>query len=74
MSKQNKPTLLVAKGDMSRLGGAERDLIRRLPHLISYFDVKLATLSTSEELLNVCKKILLKYSLQKAHGKYQLVR
>ena len=27
MSEQNKPTLLVAKGDMSRLGGAERDLI-----------------------------------------------
>lgn len=56
MSEQNKPTLLVAKGDMSRLGGAERDLIRRLPHLISYYDVKLATLRTSEELLNVCQQ------------------
>ena len=54
MSKQNKPTLLVAKGDMSRLGGAERDLIRRLPHLTTYFDVKLATLHTSEELVNLC--------------------
>ena len=56
MSKQNKPTLLVAKGDMSRLGGAERDLIRRLPHLTNYFHVKLATLRTSEELLNVCQQ------------------
>ena len=56
MSKQNKPTLLVAKGDMSRLGGAERDLTRRLPYLTSYFDVKLATLRTSEELLNVCQQ------------------
>ena len=56
MSEQNKPTLLVAKGDMSRLGGAERDLIRRLPHLTNYFDVKLATLRTSEELLNVCQQ------------------
>ena len=56
MSEQNKPTLLVAKGDMSRLGGAERDLIRRLPHLISHYDVKLATLRTSDELLNVCQQ------------------
>ena len=56
MSEQNKPTLLVAKGDMSRLGGAERDLIRRLPHLICHFDVKLATLRTSDELLNVCQQ------------------
>ena len=56
MSEQNKPTLLVAKGDMSRLGGAERDLIRRLPHLTNYFDVKLATLRTSEELLNICQQ------------------
>ena len=56
MSEQNKPTLLVAKGDMSRLGGAERDLIRRLPHLTNYFHVKLATLRTSDELLNVCQQ------------------
>ena len=26
--RQHKPTLLLAKGDMSRLGGAERDLLR----------------------------------------------
>ena len=45
MSKQNKPTLLVAKGDMSRLGGAERDLIRRLPHLTNYFDVKVSNIT-----------------------------
>lgn len=55
MSKQNKPTLLVAKGDMSRLGGAERDLLRRLPHLTKYFDVNLATLRTSEELVTICQ-------------------
>ena len=56
MVEQHKPTLLVAKGDMSRLGGAERDLLRVIPSLTSYFQVKLATLRTCDEMLEICKQ------------------
>ena len=56
MSEQHKPTLLVAKGDMSRLGGAERDLLRVLPSLTNYYQVKLATLRTCDEMLEICKQ------------------
>ena len=51
---ETKPALLVAKGVISRMGGAERDLIRRLPHLTKYYDVSVATLSSCEELESVC--------------------
>lgn len=56
MVEQHKPTLLVAKGDMSRLGGAERDLLRVIPSLTSYFQVKLATLRTCDEMIEICKQ------------------
>ena len=56
MSEQHKPTLLVAKGDMSRLGGAERDLLRVLPSLTNYYQVRLATLRTCDEMLEICKQ------------------
>ena len=56
MNKQHKPTLLLAKGDMSRLGGAERDLLRVLPSLTNYYEVKLATLRTCNEMLEICKQ------------------
>ena len=49
-----KPTLLVAKGVISRLGGAERDLLRRLTHLNNWFNVSVATLSSCEELELLC--------------------
>ena len=42
MNEQHKPTLLLAKGDMSRLGGAERDLLRVLPSLTNYYQVKIS--------------------------------
>ena len=51
-----KPTLLVAKGVISRLGGAERDLLRRLPHLTNWFSVSVATLSSCEELEHLCEE------------------
>ena len=54
--KQHKPTLLLAKGDMSRLGGAERDLLRVLPSLTNYYQVRLATLRTCDEMLEICKQ------------------
>ena len=37
------------------MGGAERDLLRRLPHLTKWYDVSVATLSPCRELEVVCK-------------------
>ena len=51
-----KPTLLIVKGIISRMGGAERDLIRRLPHLTTWFNVSVATLASCDELELVCNK------------------
>ena len=50
-----KPTLLVAKGVISRMGGAERDLLRRLPHLTNWYQVTVATLSSCNELEKICE-------------------
>ena len=41
---------------MSRLGGAERDLLRVLPSLTNYYQVRLATLRTCDEMLEICKQ------------------
>ncbi len=37
------------------MGGAERDLLRRLPHLTKWYDVSVATLSSCQELESICK-------------------
>jgi len=37
------------------MGGAERDLLRRLPHLTKWYNVSVATLSSCNELADVCK-------------------
>ena len=37
------------------MGGAERDLLRRLPHLTKWYDVSVATLSSCSELEEICK-------------------
>jgi glycosyltransferase involved in cell wall biosynthesis len=50
-----KPSLLIAKGIISRMGGAERDLLRSLPHLTKWFDVSVTTLSSCYELEEICK-------------------
>ena len=49
-----KPTLLIAKGIISRMGGAERDLLRHLPHLTKWYDVSVTTLSSCDELEEIC--------------------
>ena len=51
----NKPSLLVAKGNISRMGGAERDLIRSLPHLQEWYNVSVATLNPSQQLIKLCE-------------------
>ena len=51
-----KPHLLVAKGNINRMGGAERDLIRCLPHLQQWYDVSVATLNPSTKLSNLCQE------------------
>ena len=51
-----KPSLLVAKGNINRMGGAERDLIRCLPHLQQWYDVSVATLNPSTKLSNLCQE------------------
>ena len=51
-----RPSLLVAKGNISRMGGAERDLIRCLPHLQQWYDVSVATLNPSQKLSNLCRE------------------
>ena len=52
----SKPHLLVAKGNINRMGGAERDLIRCLPHLQQWYDVSVATLNPSTKLSNLCQE------------------
>ena len=52
----SKPTLLVAKGNINRMGGAERDLIRCLPHLQQWYNVSVATLNPSTKLSNICQE------------------
>ena len=51
-----KPSLLVAKGNINRMGGAERDLIRCLPHLQQWYDVSVATLNPSTKLSKICQE------------------
>ena len=51
-----KPKLLVAKGNISRMGGAERDILRCLPHLQQWYDISFATLNPSEELFSLCNE------------------
>lgn len=51
-----KPSLLIAKGIISRMGGAERDLLRVLPHLTNWYDISVATLSSCQDLESVCDK------------------
>jgi len=50
-----KPSLLIAKGIISRMGGAERDLLRSLPYLTEWYDVSVTTLSSCNELEEICK-------------------
>lgn len=52
----SKPSLLVAKGNIKRMGGAERDLIRCLPHLQQWYDVSVATLNPSTKLSDICQE------------------
>ena len=52
----SKPSLLVAKGNINRMGGAERDLIRCLPHLQQWYDVSVATLNPSTKLSKICQE------------------
>ena len=51
-----KPKLLVAKGNISRMGGAERDILRCLPHLQQWYEISFATLNPSEELFSLCNE------------------
>lgn len=51
-----KSSLLVAKGNINRMGGAERDLIRCLPHLQQWYDVSVATLNPSTKLSKICQE------------------
>ncbi len=53
-------SLLVAKGSFSAMGGAERDLLRIIPSLTKYFDVKIATLCSVPELEKLCNKLNIK--------------
>ena len=38
------------------MGGAERDLLRVLPHLTNWYDISVATLSSCQDLESVCDK------------------
>lgn len=69
-----KPTLLVAKGVISRLGGAERDLLRRLPHLTNWFSVSVATLSSCEELEHLCEEHDINLYKPKTPGFHQILQ
>lgn len=50
----SRERLLVAKGVLGPMGGAERDLIRILPSLNELFRVSMATIQPSPELVEVC--------------------
>ena len=52
-----KPQLLVVKGSFSSMGGAERDILRNLPHLLKLFSIKVATLDTVIELESLCENL-----------------
>ena len=56
MSEQYRPSLMVAKGAFRAMGGAEMDLIRVLPALNRIFDVTMATIQPSEELVVTCSE------------------
>ena len=56
MSEQDRPPLLVAKGAFKAMGGAEMDLIRVLPAMNRVFDVTMATIQPSEELVLTCSE------------------
>ncbi len=56
MSEQDRPPLLVAKGAFKAMGGAEMDLIRVLPAMNRVFDVTMATIQPSEELVMTCSE------------------
>ena len=54
MSDDDRPRLLVAKGALEAMGGAERDLIRVLPQINGLFAVTMATIQPSTELEKAC--------------------
>ena len=54
MGEPSRENLLVAKGVLGPMGGAERDLIRILPSLNELFSVSMATIQPSPELVEVC--------------------
>ena len=54
MGESSRENLLVAKGVLGPMGGAERDLIRILPSLNELFRVSMATIQPSPELVEVC--------------------
>ena len=54
MGASSRENLLVAKGVLGPMGGAERDLIRILPSLNELFSVSMATIQPSTELVEVC--------------------
>ena len=54
MGASSRESLLVAKGVLGPMGGAERDLIRILPSLNELFSVTMATIQPSPELVEVC--------------------
>ena len=56
MSEQDRPSLLVAKGAFKAMGGAEMDLIRVLPAMNRVFDVTMATIQPSDELVMTCSE------------------
>ena len=68
-------SLIVAKGSFAAMGGAERDLLRIIPSLTKFFDVKVATLNSVPELEKLCKKFNIplfwipELILQQEHGK-----
>ena len=54
MGASSREKLLVAKGVLGPMGGAERDLIRILPSLNELFSVSMATIQPSTALVEVC--------------------
>jgi len=55
-SADTNQSLIVAKGSFVAMGGAERDLLRIIPSLTKFFDVKVATLNSVPELEKLCEK------------------
>jgi len=75
-----KRKLLVAKGTFEAMRGAERDLIRNLPALNKVFDVTMATIQPSPELIECAHEnnfnilYLKEKSWQSAHGAFSKIR